>query len=965
MKIKEVMGSMSNVYKKWKKILIAPVITVMCMLVSADLVSAGNTLVGWYVVIDRPSNSLIGYVVDDDTGGLKKAEETYSTGIETNCSQIEVDPNTITTSKIGTPKSVGGCEVRPSTGATRTYYAWTWPPTKNINAGAKDKEMATWANETLVQGFNLAIQKILNENEIYDFADASGFPKFINKLASDAASPGTKSQTLKVRDGKTTKNVTVKYTISKPSADFLEDKGYSVTGGNVNGEPDWGIDSFIKITTPKDSTGIIVPYQVPKGYASGQRLAGFTGDNKMYEPRYIGWSHMAYQASYSALVAGIDSANTDEIFPTSSIEDAFVGFINKIVNGVAGILGLYSIEDLTLNRGIRSVTYYKGIMPYSWFSGAALIYWVFQIAGIFIIAGGFIKLMIEKNLSVVNPGKRVEIMDGIIKIIFAASMMLLFIPFFTLLATLNELAIATLNSLVPESASLSLTIGSGNGMIVGLIIQIAFIFILLKVNITYVVRAITIAILYGTAPWFIANYTLGETGKNRFQIWLKELVVNIFMQLFNAIMTVLFLTTLRYTSLKVVEQFTLLLSYIALSDYFKGTLMDARSGADGIDDKTSSSLGTMGGTLLAGAVGGSMSGFFGRGKSDAGKPSKSDYPFGEGVSASDGAYARQTSDQAKAFSAANTPERGVVGSIKHAGKVLGNKLNDVTGAGKAAQAASWAGRGTVAAAKAAAPAGRVLKSGLKTAALAGTTLGMESIGANSFEARRRLANSTAEFGKSVGNAITDMPSAFETAYNDFLDGDTAEREMQFSGADMQKGFGILDMKKSRNNESNFASMDLNGEMTGENGDGRESMFDEDEEYVETIFDRDSVAFQHLNSTDTRTQAIAGMRDMLTRENELNAEKGYDDSKMELLVDKKGDITGYRTSVRPNTKISSYGIGKNKKNIKVGGKTYANPENVNYRVKGHMVMNANNFVNNAVERNKRLHPNPDFSKTESN
>lgn len=951
---------MRNVYKEWKKLLIAPVIAILCMFISADLVSAGNTLVGWYVVIDRPSNSLIGYVVDDDTGGLKKVEESYSTGVETNCSQIIVDPNTITASKIGNPKPVGGCEVKQATGSVRTYYAWTWPPTKNIDAGAKDKEMATWANETLVQGFNLAIQKILNENDIYDFADASGFPKFINQLASDATSPGAKSQTLKVRDGKNTKNVTVRYTISRPTANFLEDNGYSVTGGNVNGEPDWGVDSFVKITTPQDKTGIIVPYQVPKGYASGQRLAGFTGDNKIYEPRYIGWSHMAYQASYSALVAGIDSANTDEIFPTSSIEDAFVGFLNKIINGISGILGLYSIEDLTLNRGIRSVTYYKGIMPYSWFSGAALIYWIFQISGIFIIAGGFIRLMIEKNLSVVNPGKRVEIMDGITKIIFAAGMMLLFIPFFTLLATLNELAISTLSSLVPENASLSLTIGAGNGAIIGLIIQFAFIFILLKVNITYVVRAITIAILYGTAPWFIANYTLGETGKNRFQIWLKELTVNIFMQLFNAIMTVLFLTTLRYTSLKVVEQFTLLLSYIALSDYFRGTLMDARSGADGIDDKAASSLGTMGGTLLAGAIGGSMSGFFGRGRSSAYKSSSSDYSSKDGDFMSDTSYSRQTRDQQVAFNSANEPERGIVGSIKHAGKVFGNKLNDVPGVGTASKAAGWAGRGVVAAGRAASPAGKVLKEGFKTAALAGTTLGMETIGANSFEARRRLANSTAQLGQSIGSMITDTPSAFETAYNDFIDGDTAEREMQFSGADMQKGFGILDMKKSKNNESHYSSMDLNGEMTGEKGDGSESLFNDDEEYVETIFDRNSAAFQHLNSDDTRAQAIAGMRDMLTRENELNAEKGYDDSKMELLVDKKGDITGYRTSIRPDTKISSYGIGKNKKNIKVGGKTYANPENVNYRVKGHMVMNANNFVNNAVGRNKRLHPDSNYS-----
>lgn len=961
---------MKEFIRKNKILCLAPVLAIMMLFASSTIVSA-NTLTGWYTVIDNSTNTLLGFVVDDKVGSGQNTEEHYSTGIDTNCGQIKVDGSTITSSGIGKPTAVGDCIVRDE-GAKRQYLAWTWPASRSVDANARDREMAEWVNATLVDSFNLAIQKTLSENGIDTFRYESGLPKVMNNLATDvhtAANGGaqtfTHSVSAKSASGSFSKK-SYTYTFRPATKSDLENNGYSVSGNNVNGELGWNLKSFVVMTVGNSDNEIILPWRAPKGYAEGQRLDGMYDDlsDIVKKPNFISWSHIAYQSSYSYF-HGITAKDTDTIFQPSGVETVINNMIGNIVGGITSFLGFYSIEELTLNRGIRSITYYKGLMPRTWFNGAALVYWIFQVIGIFVIGIGFIKLMIEKNLAVVNPGKRVEIMDSLIKIFISAGMMLMFIPFFTILATVNELFVATMNAMVPTDASLSFALSGGTW--IGILVQIAFIFILFKINITYIVRAVTILILYSGAPLFIAFYAMGESGKNRFQIWLKELVVNIFMQLFNAIMTTIFLLTLSYTSLRAIERIALLMTYVGLSDYFKSTLMDAGSGTDRIADKASSAMATMGGTALAGAV--SSASNLLRGKNSTGEEKGGALSSsGRVANNNEDVTAHMDADQAKAYTKANTPERGGIGRVKNvakkAGRAIDEKLStskggEIYGLGKdGAKAMGSVGKSIFKATKV--PRHMMASAGA-TALQAGTVLGMEAVGANSFEARRGLTRALGSFGEDAKSMVNgDFMDDAAREWNDFMDGDTSDREQNISGVALSKDAGLA---KISTRDSAITANDGKDCYDEYGNEMEESYFASGgEKYVDMTLAASSDAYRNLNNDDTRQSAMAGIQEMMDKNREYYNKP---DLKYEYIREKTGKnghdkIVGIRMSAGDKTKARSYanGVGTGKE-YKISSKsniTVGNPKEFDYQVKGLGAYNVNNYTNKHVQRLSKLKQN---------
>lgn len=929
---------MGNILKKYKTILITPVIALIMMFVAMQEVSAANApRASWAVLIDDSAYTLVGFVVEDTSTSSNNALENKTTGISTGCSVISMKTGDITNSSVPNPTPVGTCDVVDEN--ARVVLAWTFPPSTSVDATSADTQQAEWVNSVLVDSFNMATAKVINSTDL-QFKSRRGYPRLLNVIANDTyavASSGTQ-QSFHHTFASVDKNKSVDYTIAPVSAKELQAAGYTVNGNtDVDGVADWTVNSFVKfwMTEDGEDTAIVLAWQVPKGYSPGQSLYGRiveeAGEDG-YAPRYLGWSHIAYQASFSYF-EGIHANNPTAVTGESESGNVITDLLQQIVQGVGSMLGLYSIEDLTLNRGTRSLNYYKGIMPRNWFSGISLLYWFFQIIAIMITATGFIKLMIEKNASVINPGKRVELMERIQALVIGVVMMLMFIPFFALLATLNETIIAALAAMIPANASLSVTMGGG--IIVGIIVNIAFLFIMFKINVTYIIRAITVAILYATAPLFISMYTFGESGKQRFQIWIKELVVNIFMQTFNGIMTAIFLLAFRYASLSVVEKFALLMSYIALSDYFKNTLMDARSGADGIDDGASRVLGTVGGTALAGVVGGGLFKSSKSGeKSESGGKHSSD-SSGDGVGI-------QTSEQKRALAAGDKPtpaNRGAIGNMKanakkglsNTNQAIKNKIGSGKFGDKKLMAYEAVGKGLK-------HGGKALGAGLaeapKMAALAGITMGMESIGANSFSARTRLAGAGAGIASQMGSEWDEYKEELGQ-----ISADNADGNINGEAYDVNQSFmtdrGIKDAYiPSAGNTKGWSG--------GFNSDGNEIddfSFADDEKYVHFELDEGSVAYAELNNPDRQKLAMQGIGNMMEkyRQNSDNP----DNFKYQYRVN-DGMITGIDFSANKNAVLKSYGSG-----------TYNRGNTVlKYRVKGLNAFNVNGEVKQAVlQRNK--------------
>ena len=793
--------------KKIKKIILLPFIMLFLLLNNIQPVNASNKIYAWYVVFDEVNHTLIGYTVEDSVKGFRqKVEESYSTGADVGGNHVVMKNGIegITTSKVNIDLKKSEAQVVSADG--RKYLAWEWPPDISIDASAEDAAMAEWVNQTLIDSFNTASQKVISENNL-TFKNNAQYFKLIYQISESAYSPG-KGQSITIINDRG-KNQKVSWNTAAVDNKELKENGINIT------EPGMGASDYVKIYTKNESNSVIIPFQVPKGYSKGQRLYEKYKDakdlNLSRKPSKIGWSHMVYQAAYSDIVKNIDSTHTDEIFNPSSIDKWLNGMVGSLLNGITSFIGLYSIEEMTLNQGLRGVTYYRGLMPRGWFNGANILFWFCMIISLFILAISFIKLLIRRNTSIINPGDRVELMDGFMKIIYSAIMLILFVPGFALLALLNEIVVSVLSALTGESAALSVMLG--NNTLVGIIIQFAFLFILFKVNITYIVRAITIALLYSFGPLFISMMAMGEKGKQRFDIWVKELLSNVLLQSFHAAITAFYKVGLKYQSLKIIERFVLTMTYIPLTDFFRNTLMDLQSGTDGANKLASNAFGTMGGSALAGLIGGASGLLFNRNKNgkDDKKNSRNDEVSSEDeVTTSERTTFNSQQAAQKAISRTERAElRSSIGNNRSLSAAKDSILNAKNKAVDNLTNNKY-GAASVGGARVMGKLAKPIPKALKMSALAGTTLGMDAIGANSFEGRRRLANATADMGNSIYNIPNDIKEGLDYTYADYCDGDPSLEERTVSQSQLNK-LGYDNVSMRRFNAKSLKYFDDDGE----------------------------------------------------------------------------------------------------------------------------------------------------------
>lgn len=814
---------------------------------------------GWYVIIDDSSYMLQGYIVEDDTGSFSTHEEKLSTGYQTDCSHIVFDGSTgnYDYNSLKTPSGSSCKTIKKNKNNTRSAFAWTWPPNLSTDRTARDIEQANWVNEILVTSYNQAIYTAVNGND--EIVDDEAFEQLIMALSQDAYSAAHSGSAIIThipinRDGK--KVAQYSYKISRVTKEELTRTNYTLTKGWTEADISIRNTHFIKIVGLDDkgnevTSSLILPYRVPKGYAKGQILGNEKSDETITYPEYISWSHVAHQAIYSNK-QGINAANTDEIFNPSSFEKTIVKFFDGIFNGLTGIFGMYSIEELTLNRGTRAVSYWKGLMPRSWFTGASLVFWVFQVASLFVLIGGLLKVMAQKSLSVAIPGKRVEMSDTITKMVFAVLIMLLFYPLFTLLAVTNEMIVGIFDAMVPNDSTLSFSVAT-NATFAAILVSFAFMFVKFKMNITYIVRSLTILILFATAPLFISFYPMGSSGKERFETWLRELIANIFMQSFNAILTALMLIVLKYSSLRVIESLALLLAYTSLCDYFKNTLMGASSGTDRIDDRVTGGIAGTFGVAAAGLLSSKKSG---KASASAASSASSGDTSGNGYGEAEVMANTQnnTSMAGKAASAINkkglwAATAGGIGNA--ASKVISAGYDKVAGNGQKAQATKKV------IAEGAKYIGGVASGVAKTSMAAGVMMGSSAADVKGLT----------WVSKNVKDSVSDLKDSFSFKDKDFFpEGEvTGEGNGLYSSQEMSQNFGIHDAKNGTSQDlenDNRGRLLRDGEMSSYSEEV--SLFDDDENgYDEYSFDKGSTAYANLNSNDseTREAAMKGISEM--------------------------------------------------------------------------------------------------------
>lgn len=455
-----------------------------------------------------------------------------------------------------------------------------------------DQQMVEWMGRELTNGINQALHLVSN----YTTNKINSKEKLIStsiELSNCVAKQATTTAEFSCL------GLTMRFATDD---DLTKSKIVLKTEGPSSGSK---ASNYLVIKADKKES--IVRYSVPTGYLPGQYLYTTNANNEQKRseswsspPEFMSWAHVVYSAKEH-----YKNSITMQDYKTLVKKDAFtesiVGFFENMINGAANALGLYSVEELTLNTGLREGYYYKGLMPYTWFRGINILYWVFQVIAVFILGFSILNVVRKRQVATFNPAVRASLKDDLMNFVYAIVLLILFVPIFWLLATFNITLIDALKTLVPESAKLTTSMSSN--AIVGLLIVGIYFFICIRINVTYIIRAAMISILYLTSPFFISCLAFGKKGRDLFQNWLQELVANIFLQLCNALVMVFFLMIVGVGS-RGIERLILLYAFIPLNKWFKENIMVLKSGTDNVSDVAAKGFGNSMTGFAAAGLGG-------------------------------------------------------------------------------------------------------------------------------------------------------------------------------------------------------------------------------------------------------------------------------------------------------------------------------------------------------------------------
>ena len=321
----------------------------------------------------------------------------------------------------------------------------------------------------------------------------------------------------------------------------------------------------------------------------------FTFDEGYYSDE-ISIAHIITQGNYAYYVKGYSAADSLEASNPGTLEIKAAEFLSSMINSFRAVLGLRSTNELVYNQGISgSSMYYYGIMPQVWMENAMKFHMLFQALVWIALAIAMIKLLLEKNLSTINPSMRVSLMEGIKDLILTGFLLVSIFLIINLALTVNKNIVNILDYCFDSSNFEGRTDFSS---FAGLLMQLYYLIISVYLNVVYIVRAISTSILIASSPLFIASIAFEGKNKKLFGTWLREFLANVFLQSFHAFV-LSFLLQIQMLAVRGIELAVISFSLIPMTVFFR-TLVTGNS--SGIAD----SLGATGITMGASAVGGAF-----------------------------------------------------------------------------------------------------------------------------------------------------------------------------------------------------------------------------------------------------------------------------------------------------------------------------------------------------------------------
>ena len=467
---------------------------------------------------------------------------------------------------------------------------------KNLkrHANDKDEEIAYFISERLVASLNDTLGWMMNVSGTKEKITPEQFKQISVDLANSVNSVA--------RGTLATNTVTLgseTFTIRKlnDSEKNLIEENDKVT-----------INDYVYISSSSGQSNIAL-VKVNKGYQNREDISAEYKKalKEKKDPEYLNWQYIVLQGNYQADVKGVTYSNISEITKPNGFEWFIVGLIKSTTGGLRLLLGLYPLNEVFFNTGSRSFTYYYGVMPKGWMSSARLLNFVCLILAFTVVGFALVKLIAKKQLSTINVSERVSLLEGFKNIFVAVFSLASFYILFHSLIRLNYYLV----NIFKASSAFSQYIGDSaymNASTLGAaLISVAFFSITAYYNIAYVLRAFTIAGLYGIAPLAIVSIAFGGKYKTTFTNYMNILIGNIFMQSIQVIAVSLFTSISATNSLKTFELLTILVAFIPFTNMIRQNIFGL---SGGITDQASGIL-SAGKNLVGGVVSGAVGGIVG------------------------------------------------------------------------------------------------------------------------------------------------------------------------------------------------------------------------------------------------------------------------------------------------------------------------------------------------------------------
>lgn len=362
---------------------------------------------------------------------------------------------------------------------------------------------------------------------------------------------------------------------------------YTLTQGKIKPyekgvDPSTGLSNSDWVTISDGTRKADFIYRYPKGYNPVPNWDSSHLQNGLSyseDVKYITWNMIMYQAHAFLYDANIGTSNSNEVGAPGYMEEKIVELTESAFASLTGLLGLYTIAELIYNEGTRSSNvWHYGVFQDNWSDNIDTFFWIFQALAWSLIAAAMFKIVIQRNASIVNPSLRASLMEGVQDLLITALLLACIYPFINFLLLMNFRLVGIFSSMGINLSNLAGT-NNYNGTLGGMLLQLYYFFINIWLNVVYIVRGITIAILVVLSPLFVVSIAFGGKWKGMFGTFSRELMGSIFLQAFHAfILTFILLVTPQTRG---IETAIILFALIALTEMFRVLMFGTGGGIAG------------------------------------------------------------------------------------------------------------------------------------------------------------------------------------------------------------------------------------------------------------------------------------------------------------------------------------------------------------------------------------------------